>query len=78
MSQKSLLAFASHSPAEAETIAFRDLNAPFEYTRIAALHVLSIVRSPLLSQTLEHCLNDPNEYVRNCAKQILSETNAAS
>ncbi len=70
--RRSLLVFAFHSPAEAETIAIQNLNAGFEYTRIAALHVLSTVRSPLLVRTLEHSLGDPNEHVRNCARNLLS------
>ncbi len=75
--RRSLLAIASHSPAEAEAIATHDLKARFEYTRIAALHVLAVVRSPFLRSTLEHYLSDPNEYVRNCAKKLLSESTTA-
>ena len=62
--RRSLMEFAKFCPDEAEALAISGMDEEFEYTRIAALHVLFRVNSDRLSYFLERHENDPNEYVR--------------
>ena len=63
--RRSLMAFSLFAPREAEEIALQDLAATFEYTRIAALHVLHTVDSPQLASALQALENDPSPHVRH-------------
>lgn len=68
--RRSLVVFALFAPKESEVIALNNLDDPFEYTRIAALHVLHSVRSPNLSAILDRFETDPNEYVRRNVQEL--------
>ncbi|MBD3667897.1 MAG: HEAT repeat domain-containing protein [Kangiella sp.] len=62
--RRSLLAIAAFSPAEAEEIAKSWMNEDYEYSRIAGINVLNIIKSDSLSFYLERHAKDPSEYVR--------------
>ncbi len=68
--RRALLAFAPFSPAEAESIAILNLSDAFEYTRIAALHVLHDIGSSHFEEALSRLENDQNEYVRANVEQL--------
>lgn len=68
--RRSLMAFTLFAPREAEEIALHDLAATFEYTRIAALHVLDTVDSPQLALALQALDNDPSEHVRHNVHEL--------
>jgi hypothetical protein len=68
--RRSLLAFAVFAPEEAEAIAINNLDDDFEYTRIAALHVLHSVESQELASAFERLKSDPNEYVRRNVAEL--------
>lgn len=68
--RQALMAFTSLAPKEAEAIALNNLDDEFEYTRMAALHVLSSVKSPHLSASLDRLASDPNEYVRQRVRKL--------
>lgn len=68
--RRALIAFAPFAPKEAEAIALNNLDDAFEYTRIAALHVLQSVKSPNLSASLDRLATDPNKYVRQNVQKL--------
>lgn len=68
--RRSLLAFAPFSPKEAEAIAIENLNDGFEYTRIAALHVLHAVGSNQLDASLDRMAIDSSQYVRQNVEKL--------
>ncbi len=68
--RRSLMAFAPFSPKEAEELAIKNLDDKFEYTRIAALHVLHTVRSGYLEAGLDQLASDPNKYVRQNVEEL--------
>jgi hypothetical protein len=68
--RRSLMVYALYAPREAENIALQNLSDAFEYTRIAALHVLDAVDSPHLASWLDALENDPNEYVRHNVRDL--------
>jgi len=68
--RRSLLAFAVFSPREAEAIALQNLTDSFEYTRIAALHVLDMTDSSHLAASLDALDNDPIDYVRSNVREL--------
>lgn len=68
--RRSLLAIAPFLPVEAENIAKTWMGEHYEYSRIAALHVLHIVNSDALSFYLERHTNDPSQYVRANVDEI--------
>jgi|688.fasta_scaffold258512_2 hypothetical protein len=70
--RRSLMAIAPFSPSEAEEIAITNLHEKYEYTRIAALHVLHMVDSPKLKECLEFLESDPSEYVRQNVQRLSS------
>ena len=71
--RRSLMAYASFAPREAEEIAIKNLAATFEYTRIAALHVLYALDSPHLVSALEVLENDPSGHVRGNVRKLREE-----
>jgi hypothetical protein len=71
--RRALLAFGTFSPQEAEQIALTNLNDEFEYSRIAALHVLHDIGSERLLECLDRHETDPSEYVRWNVREIRSE-----
>ncbi len=58
--RRSLMAYAAFAPGEAEEIALQNLTDTFEYTRIAALHVLHIIESSHLAANLDALEDDSN------------------
>jgi HEAT repeat protein len=66
----SLLSIAPYVPREAEAIAINNLKDSYEYTRIAALHVLHATKSAHLDASLEWLASDPNEYVRRNVAEL--------
>ncbi len=68
--RRSLMAYALFAPREDEEIAIQNLAATFEYTRIAALHVLHAIDSPHLVSALEALENDPSEHVRHNVRKL--------
>lgn len=68
--RRALMAIAPFSPAEAESIAIANLNDEFEYSRIAALHVLHRVGSSRLEEFLNRHEHAPDEYVRRIVQEI--------
>ena len=68
--RRSLMAFAPFAPREAERIALQNLTDAYEYTRIAALHVLDMIDSSHVATTLDALENDLNEYVRSSVREL--------
>lgn len=68
--RRTLLAFALIAPEEAEAITLRDLDDPFEYTRLAALEVLRTVDSDHLDQALDLLATDASPIVRTRAEVL--------
>jgi HEAT repeat protein len=68
--RRSLMAIAPFSPKEAEAIAITNLKDDFEYTRMAALHVLNIVESDHLQTALDLLTFDPSKYVRQNVEEL--------
>jgi len=68
--RRTLMAFAPFAPKEAEAIAIKNLDDEFEYTRIAALHVLHTIGSKYLGAGLDRLASDPNRYVRQNVKEL--------
>lgn len=68
--RRSLLAITPFSPREAEEIAKAWMEEDFEYSRIAALHVLDIVNSESIGFYLKRHANDPSQYVRSKVNEI--------
>ena len=68
--RRALMAIAPFSPKEAEGLAIKNLDDRFEYTRIAALHVLHTVRSGHLEAGLDRLASDPNKYVRQNVEEL--------
>jgi hypothetical protein len=76
--RRSLMEFAKFCPDEAEALAISGMDEEFEYTRIAALHVLFRVNSDRLSYFLERHEDDPNEYVRKNVTDLKAKRAARS
>lgn len=68
--RRSLMELAKFCPAEAETLAISGMDEEYEYTRIAALHVLFRVNSDRLPYFLERHESDPSEYVRRNVAEL--------
>ncbi|HOP21586.1 MAG TPA: hypothetical protein PK055_00865 [Gammaproteobacteria bacterium] len=68
--RRSLLAIAPFSPNEAEEIAKVWMDKDYEYSRIAGLHVLDILKSECLELYLERHANDSSKYVRSNVEDI--------
>lgn len=68
--RRALLGFAQIAPEEAEAIALRDLDDPFEYTRLAALEVLRTVDSDHLDKALDLLVHDVSQHVRIPAEEL--------
>lgn len=68
--RRSLMTFAPFAPKEAEVLAIKNLEDEFEYTRIAALHVLHTVRSDYLDASLDRLASDSNRYVRQNVEEL--------
>ncbi|MFN3158710.1 MAG: HEAT repeat domain-containing protein [Rubinisphaera brasiliensis] len=68
--RRTLMAFAPFVPKEAEAIAIMNLDDEFEYTRIAALHVLHTVGSNSLDASLDRLAADPSKYVRQNVEEL--------
>jgi hypothetical protein len=64
------MALAPLAPEEAEAIALQLVSDEFEYTRLAALHVLEVVNSPHLRRILDQFKDDPSAVVRNRSVEI--------
>ena len=68
--RRSLMELAEFCPEEAEAIAIAGMDEEFEYTRIAALHVLFRVNSDRLEYFLQRHEDDPSEYVRKNVAEL--------
>lgn len=70
--RRALMVFAAFAPKEAEAIAIKNLSDAYEYTRIAALHVLHTVKSSSLDASLDRLASDSNTYVRQNVAELLA------
>jgi HEAT repeat protein len=70
--RRALLAIQHHDPAFAEEVAASWLAAEHEYSRLAALSVLSDLKSKHLASALELLKDDPSPMVRNKAATLKS------
>ena len=68
--RRTLMAYAPFAPKQAESIAIENLEDDYEYTRIAALHVLHTIGSSYLSESLDRLASDPNVHVRKNVQDL--------